>query len=968
MLFRLMSILLLLGALTTPPSLFAQRNCNTMEMLEQEIQEDPKRLIKLEQIEAHTLRSLQHAQPRNTGIITIPVVVHVVYNNSTENISDAQVQSQIDILNEDFRRMNANADNVWPQAADAEIEFCLAAVDPDGNPTNGITRTQTNVTSFSSSGNPVKFDGSGGKSAWPSSSYLNFWVCDLSGGLLGYAQFPGGSSATDGIVCDYQYVGNIGTATPPFDLGRTATHEVGHWLNLRHVWGDGPCSVDDFVADTPLSDAANFGCALGHVSCGTVDMVQNYMDYSDDACMNIFTAGQRDRMRALFDPGGFRESILDANVCFSTPPPTCDDGIQNGNETGVDCGGPDCASCPCDGNRVTVQLTFDNDPDETSWTIVDENSNVVAAGGPYPDAADGSTLSVEVCLPDGCYDFIIEDSFGDGICCSNGNGSYLVTHEDGTVYASGGSFDFSEKTTFCIGVPPPDTCNDGIQNGDEEGVDCGGANCPPCDDCDYSTINSESFENSLGLWIDGGSDCERHFDPDYANTGNYSLRLRDNSASSIATTGSLNLSAYNKIRISFSYLARSMDNNESFLLQVSNNGFIYSTVKEWTLGVDFENDVRKLGYAILTTNLSSTTRFRFRCDGSSNTDWIYIDDVVIAGCSDVVVLPTCDDGIQNGNETDVDCGGPDCPACPTCDDGIQNGNETGVDCGGPDCPACPTCFDGIQNGNETGVDCGGPDCIPCSTGGPCTDVNLSTDGFESDFGFWIDGGDDCERYLDASYANSGNYSARIRDNSFSSVLRTDALNLSAYEELSLSFSYLPRSMDNNEGFSIQISTSGSFFFQTLKQYRVGTDFENDVRYFETITINPPFSNNTVIRFVGEGSSNTDWIYLDDVVLDGCVSSSRINLSETGGAGLQLSLAPNPTKDLLNVDLTLIQASEQVNVIVFNSAGQVVRRQEIGHAVGQQRIPLDMSGETPGIYLLQVITDHEQVSRKFVVIP
>ena len=269
---------MLLCALTLSQSLIAQRDCSTMEMLEQEIEQDPKRLIKLEQIEAHTLRSLQNAQPRAEGVITIPVVVHVVYNNSAENISDAQIQSQINILNEDFRRMNANADNVWPQAADSEIEFCLAVVDPDGNPTNGITRTQTSVTTFSSSGNPVKFDGSGGKSAWPSSSYMNFWVCDLSGGLLGYAQFPGGSSATDGIVCDYLYVGNIGTATPPFELGRTATHEVGHWLNLRHIWGDGGCSVDDFVADTPRSDASNGGCNIGHISCGTVDMVQNYMD------------------------------------------------------------------------------------------------------------------------------------------------------------------------------------------------------------------------------------------------------------------------------------------------------------------------------------------------------------------------------------------------------------------------------------------------------------------------------------------------------------------------------------------------------------------------------------------------------------------------------------------------------------------------------------------------------------------
>ncbi|MCB0624470.1 MAG: zinc metalloprotease, partial [Saprospiraceae bacterium] len=176
------------------------------------------------------------------------------------------------------------------------------------------TRTSTSVTAFSANDN-MKFNSSGGKDAWPAGSYLNIWVCDLSGGLLGYAQFPGGPASTDGVVIDYAYFGTIGTATPPFHLGRTATHEVGHWLNLRHIWGDGPCSVDDFVTDTPTSDAANYGCPIGHVSCSTTDMVQNYMDYTDDACMNLYTTGQKNRMRAVFDTGGARQSLLNSTAC-----------------------------------------------------------------------------------------------------------------------------------------------------------------------------------------------------------------------------------------------------------------------------------------------------------------------------------------------------------------------------------------------------------------------------------------------------------------------------------------------------------------------------------------------------------------------------------------------------------------------------------------------------------------------------
>ena len=137
-------------------------------------------------------------------------------------------------------------------------------MDPNGNATSGITRTSTTVNGFGTN-DAVKFDAQGGKDAWPAGEYLNFWVCNIGGGILGYAQFPGGSLATDGVVNGYQYTGTIGTATAPFDLGRTATHEVGHWLNLRHIWGDGGCGIDDFVADTPESDAPNYGLSLIHI-------------------------------------------------------------------------------------------------------------------------------------------------------------------------------------------------------------------------------------------------------------------------------------------------------------------------------------------------------------------------------------------------------------------------------------------------------------------------------------------------------------------------------------------------------------------------------------------------------------------------------------------------------------------------------------------------------------------------------
>ena len=316
-------LLLLFAVVLFTGTAFAQRNCGTMDVLQQMQKEDPFLEERMDQIEEFTRNYIQRNTEAVSGVVTIPVVFHVVYNKrkSSENISTAQINSQMTVLNDDFRRLNSDANNTWSQADDIEIEFCLASIDPSGNATTGITRKKTSKNSFGTN-NSVKYASQGGTDAWPASSYLNIWICNIGGGILGYAQFPGGNAATDGVVLDYRYVGTTGTATYPFNLGRTATHEVGHWLNLRHIWGDGGCSFDDYVSDTPLSDAANYYCATGHVSCGSVDMVENYMDYSDDACMNLFTTGQKSRMRALFGAGGARASLLNSNGCGGTPPAT----------------------------------------------------------------------------------------------------------------------------------------------------------------------------------------------------------------------------------------------------------------------------------------------------------------------------------------------------------------------------------------------------------------------------------------------------------------------------------------------------------------------------------------------------------------------------------------------------------------------------------------------------------------------
>lgn len=310
------------------------KRCASHEVYERMLKEDPQFAANRARIERETREWIEKNGNNKLGaVITIPVVFHVVYNTSAQNIPDARIIEQLNVLNQDYGRTNADAVNtpsVWQGiAANTNIQFCLAQRDPSGNPTNGIVRKSTTVTSFSTNDN-IKFSAYGGSDAWPRDQYLNIWVGNLSGGLLGYAQFPGGAAATDGVVVLYSSVGgpnNPGTATP-YHLGRTATHEVGHWLNLYHIWGDDGtgCSGSDQVSDTPNQAGATSGCptfpktdACTSTSPGI--MFMNYMDYSYDACMNMFTNGQSSRMNATLN--GTRISLQSSPGCTPSSGGTC---------------------------------------------------------------------------------------------------------------------------------------------------------------------------------------------------------------------------------------------------------------------------------------------------------------------------------------------------------------------------------------------------------------------------------------------------------------------------------------------------------------------------------------------------------------------------------------------------------------------------------------------------------------------
>jgi len=486
-------------------NLFAQRTCAAHDHMLDQLKESPKMMQKSAELENYTKQFIKNfASFKATETRTIPVNVIVIYANSQQNISLAQIESQITVLNRDYGGTNPDLSSVPAEftgvtSSGTGIQFVLSNVERHSNSTaNWGTNDAMKV-------------------AYPPTSpstTLNMWICNIGGGILGYAQFPGGAASTDGVVFSPQYCGSSDFddgsfyLSAPFDKGRTATHEVGHYLNLRHIWGDGNCSATDYVDDTPSAAAANYNCPTHpSASCSSNDMFMNYMDYVDDACMYMFSDGQEARMWACLNstrsdlgtPGGNVPPTANANgpytgdpavaISFSSAGSSDPDGsiasylwdfgdgststlanpshtyasagsynvsltvTDNEGATGTDnttaTVGSFCSGVSaCDG-AIAFTLVTDRYASETSWTLKNSAGTTIESGSGY---SNNTTYNINWNLAEGEYTFTINDSYGDGICCSYGSGSYTLKDGCGTTLVTGGNFGSTESTVFCTGT------------------------------------------------------------------------------------------------------------------------------------------------------------------------------------------------------------------------------------------------------------------------------------------------------------------------------------------------------------------------------------------------------------------------------------------------------------------------------------------------------------------------------------
>lgn len=472
--------------------------------------------------------------------------------------------------------------------------------------------------------------------------------------------------------------------------------------------------------------------------------------------------------------------------------------------------------------------------------------------------------------------------------------------------------------------------------------------------CYTQGINFADFNTNFGIWTDGGSNCVRTLSP----AGSNSVRLRDNTASSVTTTGNLDLAAYNQITVEFDYVTNLFASGEDFWLQISMDGGATFTIKEdWVAGVDFNNDENKIGAVTITGPFTATTQLRFRADASDASDLVFIDNVDISSYISTVVANVTGTDPMNGN----------------------NGSATANPSGG----TSPYSYAWSNGGNTqtiTGLAAGTYTCTVTDNQGctaigsvalylnGCNSQTINLTDFNSNWGIWTDGGTDCVRIL----GPSGTISARLRDNTETSVTTTGYLNLTSYNEITISFSYNSTSFESGEDFWLQIATDSSATFTTIEDWIASVDFNNGENKTGTVTISGPFTMGTRLRFRADASADDDLIYIDDVNIAGCVNFAGYSESEQRviaentmqTLSSQLLAYPNPTSGMLTVEFT--QEDDEAVLAISDLAGKLIQTQKVAtNGTGLQQVQLDVSNLRPGSYLLQVMDGKERKHLQFV---
>lgn len=590
-LYLLLLTLLLTGNILAQSA--QERKCAAQTLHTSKLESDPSYKARYKQIQEMTKEfELQRQFSRvssSTTVREIPVYVHVIYdeNKPEQNISETQIASQIEVLNKDFRALNSDVTEVPSEfagvVADYQLIFKL----------EGITRKSSAVTAWTSD-DKMKNEATGGIAPITPETHLNIWVCSLSNDLLGYAQFPGGSSSTDGVVVGPGFFGsseydsdNNFYLAESYDKGRTTTHEIGHYLNLYHIWGDGGCSVDDEVADTPPAAKENDGCpAYPTKSCEentdyTSDMFMNYMDYVNDACMFMFSEGQKTRSYALFEAGGFRENLgtvldgcdleaptglslssksetslsltwnnvsgadsyniwVNGKLVNSTTNSVVLTALERGRiydiKVSANCtaGGAgvysDFKSFNTDGcfdGPITFTFKTDDYGVETSWAL-SYNGTIVQTDSITYD--NNTTYTGTFAFGSGSYKFEIFDASGDGFCCDYGEGSYSLVDSGGRTIASGGKFGSSESVSFCVEQAP-------CAAFDFAAVDVSHINCAEVEDGQL-LISVSGGEAPYSYSLNGATPSASNIFDGLA-AGEYTIEVIDNSGCQIETAATI---------------------------------------------------------------------------------------------------------------------------------------------------------------------------------------------------------------------------------------------------------------------------------------------------------------------------------------------------------------------------------------------------------------------------------------------